>query len=96
MQQKYRDQSFRKAGIDAKFIFSDLILDNNIGDLTANMGFKNQSIIWLYNFFTDIKIAKTSYTLTAFEANLKFKNFTKEVNNDGKEVVYKLKETFML
>lgn len=92
--QKYRDQSFRKAGIDAKFIFSDLILDNNIGDLTANMGFKNQSVIWLYNFFTDIKIAKTSYTLTKFEASLKFKNFTKEVNNNGKEVVYKLKDNF--
>jgi hypothetical protein len=76
--QKYRDQSFRKTGIDAKFIFSDLILDNNIGDLTANMGFKDQSIIWLYNFFTDIKIAKTSYTLKAFEASLKFKHFTKE------------------
>lgn len=92
--QKYRDQSFRKTGIDAKFIFSDLILDNNIGDLTANMGFKDQSIIWLYNFFTDIKIAKTSYTLKAFEASLKFKNFTKEVNNEGKEVVYKLKDDF--
>lgn len=93
--QKYRDQSFRKTGIDAKFIFSDLILDNNIGDLTANMGFKDQSIIWLYNFFTDIKIAKTSYTLKAFEASLKFKNFTKEVNNEGKEVVYRKNNTIL-
>lgn len=25
---------------------------------------------------------------------MKFKNFTKEVNNDGKEVVYKLKDDF--
>lgn len=58
------------------------------------MGFKDQSIIWLYNFFTDIKIAKTSYTLKAFEASLKFKHFTKEVNNEGKEVVYKLKDDF--
>lgn len=56
--QKYRDQSFRKTGIDAKFIFSDLILDNNIGDLTANMGFKDQSIIWLYNFLLILRLLK--------------------------------------
>ena len=37
--QKYRNESFEKLHIPAKFIFSDLILGNNIEDLTKNMGY---------------------------------------------------------
>ena len=62
--QKYRAESFRKKGIPAKFIFSDLILGNNIEDLTKNMGFEDDQIIWLYNFFTDVKIAPSDFPLT--------------------------------
>lgn len=62
--QKYRAESFRRKGIPAKFIFSDLILGNNIEDLTKNMGFEDDQIIWLYNFFTDIKIAPSDFSLT--------------------------------
>lgn len=86
--QKYRDQSFRQAGIDAKFIFSDLILENNIEDLTANLGFKDSSIIWLYNFFTDVKIAPSSYKLSELEDQLDLKKYPKQVSDDGKEVFY--------
>lgn len=86
--QKYRDQSFKEAGIKAKFIFSDLILENNIEDLTANLGFEDSSIIWLYNFFTDIKIAPSSYKLSDLEIKLNLKNYPKQISDDGKEIFY--------
>ncbi|MCI1525170.1 MAG: accessory Sec system glycosyltransferase GtfA [Lactobacillus crispatus] len=65
--QKYRADAFKKAHIPAKFIFSDLILGNNIEDLTSNLGFTDDQIIWLYNFFTDIKIAPSTYSLNQLE-----------------------------
>ena len=61
--QSYRAQAFRNLNISAKFVFSDLILGNNIADLTANLGFNADQIIWLYNFFTDIKIAPSTFLL---------------------------------
>lgn len=89
--QKYRADAFRKVGIDAKFIFSDLILADNIEALTKNMGFEDQQIIWLYNFFTDIQIAPTTYTVKQLEDELNLKsrkvNSKKEINN---QVVYLL------
>ena len=79
--QSYRAQAFRNLNISAKFVFSDLILGNNIADLTANLGFNADQIIWLYNFFTDIKIAPSTFLLDTFvkqnqleERNLKKKN----------------------
>ena len=53
--QAYRSQSLNQLGIPAKFIFSDLILGNNIQDLTSNLDFKDDQIIWLYNFFTAVQ-----------------------------------------
>lgn len=61
--QSYRNQSFKKLHTDAKFIFSDLILGNNIEDLTKNLGFDDDEIIYLYNYFTDIRIAPSDYTV---------------------------------
>ncbi|WP_251717654.1 accessory Sec system glycosyltransferase GtfA [Lactobacillus agrestimuris] len=92
--QKYRNQSLRDAKIDAKFIFSDLILENNIADLTRNMKFKDEEIIWLYNFFTDIKIAPSTYLLSQLERDLDLKKRSKKINNLGKEIVYQLDDTF--
>lgn len=92
--QKYRDQSFRQTGIEAKFIFSDLILENNIEDLTANLGFKDSSIIWLYNFFMDIKIAPSSYTLEDLENKLDLRKYPKQIA--GKEVIYLVNKDFAI
>ena len=80
--QAYRNKIFKKLDIPAKFIFSDLILNTNIENLTHNLGFSDQDIIWLYNFFTDIKIAPTSYTLSKLEQNLKLDNYTKTIENN--------------
>lgn len=68
--QKYRAAIFKKLNVPAKFIFSDLILNNNIEDLTKNMDFDDDQIIWFYNFFTDVKIAPSSYTLAQLEKDL--------------------------
>ena len=72
--QKYRAAAFKKAGIDAKFIFSDMILADNIEALTKNMGFDDNQIIWLYNFFTNVKIAPSAYTIADLEKELGLNN----------------------
>lgn len=89
--QKYRSDAFKQEGIKAKFIFSDLILGNNIEALTKNMGFADEQIIWLYNFFTDIKIAPSTFTLGQLEKKEDFahRQLTAKHRN-GKEVVYTL------
>lgn len=60
-------QALRKINVDAKFIFSDLILANNMEEMTKNLGFEDGQIIWLYNFFTDVKIAPSTYSLDQLE-----------------------------
>ena len=61
--QAYRAQLFRQIEQPAKFIFTDMILADNIQHLTENIGFHDDEIIWLYNAFTDVKISPTTYTL---------------------------------
>ena len=61
--QAYRAGVFRKLNLASKFIFTDMILADNIQHLTANIGFDDDQVIWLYNHFTDIKIASTSVTV---------------------------------
>ncbi|WP_159796559.1 accessory Sec system glycosyltransferase GtfA [Streptococcus halichoeri] len=68
--QAYRATLFRKLGITAKFIFTDFITGENIQHLTQNMGFKDDEVIWLYSFFTDIPITATSVTLADVKTGL--------------------------
>lgn len=89
--QAYRSQAFNKEHIPAKYVFSDMILANNIEDLTANLGFKDEDIIWLYNFFTDVKIAPSDYPLSKWEKDAGLSqrgNYEKKVTE--KEVQYNL------
>ncbi|MBU9695530.1 accessory Sec system glycosyltransferase GtfA [Limosilactobacillus portuensis] len=88
--QAYRAQSLRKLKIPAKFIFSDLILANNIEDLTKNLGYSDDEIIWFYNFFTDVKIAPSDYPLSKFadDINLKDRSFSCKEINGGKNYFY--------
>ena len=88
--QAYRAQAFRQAKVPAKFIFSDLILGNNIADLTENIGFDDRQIIWLYNFFTDIKIAPSTYPLSSFleQEQLTQRNFKLQADSGTKEIRY--------
>jgi len=50
--QAYRAGIFRSLDLASKFIFTDLILADNIQHLTANIGFADDQVIWLYNHFT--------------------------------------------
>lgn len=61
--QLYRAESFRKSNIKAKFIFTDYISADNVADLTENMGFKDNEVVWLYTAFTDFPVTKSTYTL---------------------------------
>ena len=61
--QAYRAGIFSSLNQPSKFIFTDMILGDNIQHLTANIGFDDEQVIWLYTHFTDIKIAPTSVTV---------------------------------
>lgn len=65
--QAYRSTIFKNTGIKAKFVFMDMFLQDNLSDLTRNMGFEDEDIIWLYSYFTDLKIAPTTYTVKDLE-----------------------------
>lgn len=71
--QIYRAKMFRNIKQDAKFIFTDMISYENIEHLTKNIGFEDEEVIWMYQYFTDIKISKTTFSKNDFE-----KTFDKE------------------
>ena len=54
--QAYRSTIFKNTGIKAKFVFMDMFLQDNLSDLTRNMGFEDEDVIWLYSYFTDLKL----------------------------------------
>ncbi|MDU4701188.1 MAG: accessory Sec system glycosyltransferase GtfA, partial [Staphylococcus warneri] len=61
--QAYRAKLLRQLYRNVKFIFLDFMSSENIQTLTDNLGFKDDEVIWLYQYFSDIKIAPTTYTL---------------------------------
>ena len=46
--QAYRSTIFKNTGIKAKFVFMDMFLQDNLSDLTRNMGFEDEDVIWLF------------------------------------------------
>lgn len=81
--QLYRAKIFRQLGQPAKFIFMDLITGDNIEHLTNNIGFLDEEVIWLYQFFSDIKIEPTSYSIEQLEDtfSMKFNRLERHENN---------------
>ena len=84
--QAYRGNILRRAGIDAKFIFTDMFPRENIQHMTENIGFQDSEIIWLYTFFTDTRIAPVTYTLGQLQNTFGNQNFTFE--REGKKAKY--------
>ena len=84
--QAYRAQVFHHLGVDAKFIFTDFISAQNIEHYTANLGFKDEEVIWLYQAFSDFKIAPTTYTLADLTAT--FAEQPMKVERQGNVVTY--------
>ncbi|MGK0553623.1 accessory Sec system glycosyltransferase GtfA [Macrococcus capreoli] len=68
--QSYRAELLRKAGYPMKFVFLDFISAENIQTLTSNLGYHDDEIIWLYQYFTDTRIAPTTYTLEQVRQSL--------------------------
>ena len=61
--QLYRAQALRGRLETLKFVFLEFIKTENIQTLTKNLGFNDDEVVWLYQFFTDIKIAPSSVKL---------------------------------
>lgn len=84
--QAYRAKMLRSIGAKAKFIYTDMFPKDNIQHMTENIGFLDSEVDWLYTFFTDGKIAPTTYTLRDLEATFGGKKF--EFSRDGKNAKY--------
>lgn len=68
--QSYRAKLLRGLNYPLKFVFLDFINAENIQTLTENIGFKDDEVIWLYQYFTDIPIAPTSYTVEKIKSDV--------------------------
>ena len=68
--QAYRSKLLREINQPAKFIFLDFISAENIQTLTDNIGFKDDEVIWLYQYFSDIPIAPTTHTVDDLKKDL--------------------------
>ena len=44
------------------------------------MGFADEDIIWLYSYFTDLKIAPTTYTVKDLEKEIPYDITRREIN----------------
>ncbi|KRL00996.1 glycosyl transferase [Liquorilactobacillus capillatus DSM 19910] len=85
--QVYRARLLRNIKQPAKFIFTDLILNENIEHMTKNIGFTDNEIIWLYQYFTDVRISPTTYTLKQLEKSINFKKRKGAIERDGAKIV---------
>lgn len=65
--QAYRAKLIRDLNIKAKFIFTDMFDKNNMELYTKNIGFLDEEVIWLYQYFTDFETGPCTFTLTDLE-----------------------------
>ena len=84
--QAYRARALRESGLKAKFVFTDMFPRENIEHMTANIGFQDEEVIWLYTFFTDCRISPVTYTLKDLEGTFGGKAF--EFSREGKIAKY--------
>lgn len=86
--QAYRAAMLRNIGADAKFVFTDMFLRENLEHLTKNIGFLDSEILWLYTFFTDQKIAPVTYTLSDLKRTLSSDRYTYTRNGKSGKLVF--------
>lgn len=84
--QSYRANLLRRAGICARFVFTDMFPKENIQHMTENIGFLDEEILWLYTYFTDTKIAPVSYTLAQLAETIDRTDYT--FSREGKICKY--------
>lgn len=86
--QAYRSSIFKKIGADAKFIFTDLFVQDNLSDLTRNIGFSDSDIIWLYGWFTDIPVGPVTVTLDDLKAKVSEPIIREETNGKSTKLFF--------
>lgn len=86
----YRAKLFRSVGIDARFVFATTFPNVNIQHETAQLGFLNSEIMWLYGFFTNCRISPVTYTLEQLEMSFGEEQYT--YSRDGAYVRYRFLE----
>ena len=74
--QAYRANILRRINQPAKFIFTDMFTRDNLQEMTANIGFKDEEVMWLYTFFSDVKISPTTYTLEDLKRSIGDREYT--------------------
>lgn len=89
--QSYRANLLRRAGIPARFIFTDMFPTENIEHMTKNIGFLDEEVIWIYSFFTDIVTSPVKYTLKDLEATFPDRKYT--FTRDGKTGRYQFEDS---
>lgn len=92
--QIYRALNFREIQQPAKFIFTGMTLDENIQHFTKNLGFNDEEVIWMYQYFTDIKIAPTTYTLQQVQDDIGANHLTLERNGKIGRFYFDTENTF--
>lgn len=98
--QAYRAKLFRQIKQEARFVFMDLILGDNIQHLTENIGFLDEEVIWLYSHFTDLRIAASSLPLESILSQIegepqainRQERFVRVTYGDGRVLICYLKE----
>jgi accessory Sec system glycosylation protein GtfA len=93
--QAYRAKLLRNSKHQMKFVFLDFIQSENIQTLTHNMGFLDSEIIWLYQYFSDIKIAPTTYTVDDIQRHLDNDVTHIETTGKVKRLILNNKQTFV-
>lgn len=92
--QTYRANIFRRIDRKCKFIFTEMFPKENIEHMTDNIGFLDTEIIWLYQYFTDFKIAPVSYTLEDLEKDFTESDYTFTRNGKVAKYTFKGNENF--
>lgn len=93
--QSYRAKLLRTRKQNLKFIFLEFIQNENIQTLTNNLGFKDNEIIWLYQYFTDIKIAPTTVTVEDIIQQLEHEVIKDETDQKIRRIFFKNNQTFV-
>ena len=58
----------------------DMFLQDNLSDLTRNMGFADEDIIWLYSYFTDLKLLQRPILSKGFGKGNSYDITRREIN----------------
>ena len=92
--QAYRAKVLRNIGKEARFVFTDMFPKDGLIEMTRNIGFEDQEIIWLYTFFSDFKPSPVTYTLNQLKAGLGGRHYKYERTGKTAKLIFDEKGCF--